>query len=119
MNAILDERDEEPNRRLFATVAAVFPRIVEYRSPGTNAFVVATTGSIVKEISLDTDKIPAHLRDIVATTLISGHLVGRHDLIGVSPVTDDQNVFSVIFADVQMHMRRRLVKLFPPAVLVN
>ena len=119
MNAILDERDEEPNRRLLATVAAVFPRIVEYRSPGTNAFVVATTGSIVKEISLDTDKIPAHLRDIVATTLISGHLVGRHDLIGVSPVTDDQNVFSVIFADVQMRMRRRLVKLFPPAVLVN
>ncbi len=119
MNAFLDERDEEPNRRLLATVAAAFPRVVEFRSPVRNAFVVATTGNVVEEISLDTDKIPAHLRYVVARTLTSGHLVGRHDLIGVSPVTDDQNVFSVIFADAQMRLRQYLAGVFPPTVLVN
>ncbi len=119
MNAFLDERDEEPNRRLLATVAAAFPRVVEYRSPAGNAFVVGTTGRVVEEVSPDLDKVPAHLRDFVAWTLLSGRLIARRDLLGVPPVTDDQNVFSVIFADAQMRLRRKFVGLFPPHILVN
>ena len=119
MNAFLDERDEEPNRRLLATVAAAFPRVVEYRSLAGSAFVVGTTGRVVEEVSPDLDKVPAHLRDVVARTLLSGRLIARRDLLGVPPVTDDQNVFSVIFADAQMRLRRNVVGLFPPQVLVN
>jgi predicted membrane-bound spermidine synthase len=119
MNAFLDENDEQPNRRLLATVAAAFPRIVEFRSPVGNAFVVATTGPVVARFSLDTDKIPADLQVIVAQTLSTGRLIQQQDLIGIKPVTDDQNVFSVIFAGAQMRLRRQLTKLFPPHVLVN
>ena len=119
MNVFLDERNEEPNRRLLATVAAAFPRVVEFRSPVGNAFVVATTGRVAAEIAVDTDKVPAHLRDLVARTLSSGRLISRQDLAGVRPITDEHNVFSVIFADAQMRQRRLLVQLFPPHVLVN
>ncbi len=119
MNAFLDEHDEEPNRRLLATVAAAFPRVVEYRSPAGIAFVVGTTGRVVKEVSPELDKVPAHLRDVVAQTLLSGRPIARRDLLGVPPVTDDQNVFSVIFADAQMRLRRKVVGLFPTHILVN
>ncbi len=119
MNVFLDERNDEPNRRLLATVAAAFPRVVEFRSPEGNAFVVATTGRVAAEIGPDTDKVPAHLRDLVARTLSSGRLISRRDLVGVRPITDEHNVFSVIFADAQMRLRRLLVRQFPPHVLVN
>ncbi len=119
MNAFLDERDEEPNRRLLATVAAAFPRVVEYRSLAGSAFVVGTTGRVVEEVSPDLDKVPTHWRDVVAWTLLSGRLIARRDLLGVPPVTDDQNVFSVIFANAQMRLRRGVVGLFPPQVLLN
>ena len=119
MNVFLDDRNEAPNRRLLATVAAAFPRVFEFHSPVGNAFVVATTGSVVEEISPDTDKVPAHLREAVSRTLATGRLVEPRELTGARPITDDQNVFSVIFADAQMRLRRRLVRLFPPHVLVN
>ncbi len=119
MNAFVDERDEEPNRRLLATVAAAFPRVVEFRLSASNAFVVGTTGGVVEKVSPDLDKIPVHLKDLVARSLLSGRLIERRDLLGVPPVTDDQNVFSVIFADAQMRLRRDFVGLFPPQVLLN
>ncbi len=65
-----------------------------------------------------TDKVPAHLRDALSRTLATRRLVEPRELTGVRPVTDDQNVFSVIFADAQMRLRRNLVALFPPHVLV-
>ncbi len=119
MNALLDELNEAPNRRLLATVAAVFPRVFEFHSPVGYAFIVATTGSVVQEIAPNTGKVPAYLREAVARTLATGRLVEPRDLIGVRPVTDDQNVFSVIFADAQMRLRRGVARLFPPHVLVN
>jgi spermidine synthase len=119
MNIFLDDRDEAPNRRLFATVAAVFPRVFEFHSPVGNAFVVATTGSVVEEIAPNTDKVPARLREAVSRTLATGHLVEPRELTGARPITDEQNVFSVIFADAQMRRRRNLVRLFPPHILVN
>ena len=119
INAFLDDQNEEPNRRLLATVAAEFPRVVEYRATGGNAFIVATTGRVVEEIAMDTGKIPPYLRDSVIRTLSSGRLLRRQDLIGIRPVTDDHNVFSVLFSDSEMRLRRNFVEFFPPHVLVN
>lgn len=119
MNVFLDEQDEAPNRRLLATIAAAFPRVVEFRSPVGNGFIVATTGRIAKEIAPAGDNVPHFIREAVSQTLASGRLVEPRDIKGVRPVTDDQNMFSVIFADAQMRLRRNLVAQFPPHVLVN
>jgi spermidine synthase len=119
MNAFLDDRNEAPNRRLLATVAAAFPRITEFRSPAGNAFIAATTRTVEEIIVPDAGKVPAHLRNALFQTLASGRLVDPRELAGVRPVTDDQNVFPVIFADAQMRLRRGVVRLFPPHILVN
>jgi hypothetical protein len=100
-------------------VAAAFPRVFEFHSPVGNEFIVATMGSAVEENSPDTDKVPARLREAVSRTLATGHLVEPRELTGARPITDEQNVFSVIFADAQMRLRRKVVRLFPPHVLVN
>ena len=119
MNAFLDDRDEEPNRRLLATLAAAFPQVAEYRVLKGNAFVVANTGRVSENIRANIAEVPDHLREIVAKTILSGRRVRRDDLADVRPVFDDQNVFSLIFSDAQMRLRLGLARMFPPHVLVN
>ena len=119
MNVFLDEFDEAPNRRLLATVAAAFPRVVFYRSPEGNAFVAATSVDVPEQISADPDRVPASLLRSVAATLASGRPIGPGQLIGARPITDDQNLYSVLFANAQMRLRGYLARAFPPHVLVN
>ncbi len=119
MNAFVDDRDEEPNRRLLATLAAAFPQVAEYRVLKGNAFVVANTGRVSENIRPDIFAVPDHLQEIVAQTVLSGRRVRRDDLADVRPVFDDQNVFSLIFSRAQMRLRLDLARLFPPHVLVN
>jgi predicted membrane-bound spermidine synthase len=119
MNVFLDDRNDAPNRRLLATVAAAFPDVVTFRSPVGNAFIVATTGPFERTIRADVRKVPAHLRGVLRRTLASGRRVAPRELAGVPPVTDEQNVFSVLFADTQIRLRRSAAGMFPPQVLVN
>ena len=119
MNTLLDRRNEQPNRRLLATVASAFDRVFEFRSPGGNAFIVATNGNSPEKIALDSADVPASLLVTINQTLLSGRSVRQQDLIGYQAVTDDHNVFSVLYADTEIALRRSLVRYLPPHVLIN
>lgn len=119
MNTLLDRWNEQPTRRLLATVAFAFDRVFEFRSPGGNAFIVATNGNSPERIALDNDDVPASVLAAIERTLLSGRSVGQQDLIGYRAVTDDHNVFSVLYANSEIALRRSLARYLPPHVLIN
>lgn len=119
MNTLLDRRNEQPMRHLLATVASAFDRVFEFRSPGGNAFIVATNGNSPEKIALDSADVPASLLAAIEQTLLSGRSVRQQDLIGYQAITDDHNVFSVLYADTEIALRRSLARFLPPHILIN
>ena len=126
MNADFNGADEEPNRRLLATVAANFPRVAVFRDQGVdatgagyNAFVVGLRAAprIAREVPLD--DVPPALKGAVAKILAAGKRVDRRMLRGVAPMTDDHNIFSILNAEGDMASRRVFAGWLPPHVLLN
>ncbi len=119
MNVFFDQREEGPNRHLLATVRSAFPWVFDYRGPSGGGFIVGTMTPDQPAIPPRSHSVPAELREMLAATLSSGRAVTQHRLLEADPIRDDQNIFSVIFADAELRLRRDLVRLLPPQVLVN
>lgn len=125
MNAFFDNTDDEPNRRLLATVAGAFPSLFEFRSrsgAGTtvsNGFVVATSAVTLPSLSPPLSAMPGPVIETVRRTLASGRYVRAEDLAGRVPVTDEGNIFSVLNAPAQLMFRAYLSHAMPPHVLLN
>ena len=119
MNAFLDDHDDEPNRRLLATIASAFDQVVEFHSRESNSFVVGTTGRAPTKMTFVAKNIPPALVEIVRRSLETGRVIAPSALLGYPPVTDNQNVASVLIAGAQMRLRRSIVSLLPPRILLN
>ena len=119
MNAFFDDYDDEPNLRLLATIALSFSQVVEFHPREANAFVVGTTGTAPTKMTFFPDNIPPPLVNIVRRSLESGRIITPNALLGYPPVSDRQNVASILFADAQMRKRSAIVKILPPRILVN
>ena len=126
MNAFF-ATEEEPNRRLLATVASAFPHVFEFRSNpgegetfGYNAFVVGASATPSEgQLDFAVDDVPAPLVADVRRTLSSGRLVPPQSLTSADPVTDDHNIFSLLYARAELERRRAFAAQLPPHVLVN
>jgi len=119
MNAFFDDNDDEPNRRLLATVASAFGQVIEFHPSNTNAFVVGTTGTAPTGMTVVPDNIPPPLVNVVRRTLEAGRIITPNALLGYPPVTDRHNVASVLNASAQMRRRSAIVKILSPRILVN
>ncbi len=119
MNALFDDYDEEPNRRLLATIASAFGQVVEFHSREANSFVVGTTGTAPTKTTFVPDNIPPPLVNLVHQSLENGRVVTPNALLGYAPLSDRQNVASVLIAGAQMRIRSAIVKILPPRILVN
>ncbi len=119
MNAFFDDYDDEPNRRLLATIASAFSQVVEFHFREATSFVVGTTGPAPTKISFVLDNIPPPLVNIVRRALETGRVITPNALLGYPPVSDRQNVASVLIAGAQMRIRRFIVSFVPPRILVN
>lgn len=119
MNTIFDDRSEIPNQHLLATVASVFDSLLKYELPDANTFLVASRVErrIVTRGSYGA--IPLPLREGIRIAMRGGHSVDRSEIVGAAPITDERNIFSVVYADSQLRHRRRLAKSFPARVLLN
>ena len=118
MNAFLDEYETLPNNRLRATIATAFPRLFEFQAPAANTFIVGKVGRRTRK-SPDAIQVPTKLSPIVNATLISGRPVTQFMLRSTEPVTDDENNFSVLFADANLRIRKHFLRQFPLHVLIN
>lgn len=119
MNAFFDPKNAAPNKRLLATVHDAFPRLFYFHRPELNTFVVGLAGALPASIDFPIHDVPPGLHGLVQRALRSGVAVKADDLLGFAPLTDQQNLFSILAADAKMGRRREVVEVLPPRVLVN
>ncbi|MBI4644417.1 MAG: fused MFS/spermidine synthase [Deltaproteobacteria bacterium] len=122
INTYFDPANEAANETILATVSAVFPYLLELRSPSSaglvsSACMVAANVPLSPEKAVNlADKGPMSAKDY--QTLRAARLVDRARLKNPRPVSDDHNIFSILFASSQLRYRSQFNKL-PPNLLVN
>ncbi len=122
INTYFDPANEPANATILATVAAVFPHVLELRSPSSaglveSACMVAAAVPLSPEVAINlADRGSMPPKDY--QTLKAARVVDRAMLKDTSPVSDDHNIFSILFASSQLRYRSQFNKL-PPNLLVN
>jgi len=122
INTWFDPANEKVNDTILATVAAAFPHLLEFLSP-SSAGLISSVCLVAASVPLSPQ--PAiELADRQAlppkdyATLKAARVVHRQSLKGIQPVSDDHNIFSILFAGSQLRYRSQLNQL-PPNLLVN
>lgn len=119
INAFFDSQDERPNQRVRATIASVFPSLFEFRSPDGAAYLAATKVDIGAPDPLRPTQLPAFLRQNFNVAAGNVHRIDAAAIQGVPPITDDHNVFKVLFSSADRRLRRNLADGLPLQFLVN
>ncbi|MCG2801664.1 MAG: fused MFS/spermidine synthase, partial [Cellulomonas sp.] len=122
INTYFDPANEPANQTILATVAAAFPHVLELRSPSSaglvsSACMVAANVPLSPEVAIalaDRQSMPP--KDY--QTLKAARPVNREMLKNSRLVSDDHNIFSILFAGSQLRYRSQFNQL-PPHLLVN
>jgi spermidine synthase len=122
INTYFDPNNELVNETILATVAAVFPHVLELRSPSSaglvsGACMVAANVPLSPEVAIAlADRHPMPAKDY--QTLKAAKVVNRDMMKNIRLVSDDHNIFSILFAGSQLRYRSQFNQL-PPHLLVN
>jgi spermidine synthase len=122
INTYFDPANERANETVLATVAATFPHVLELRSP-SSAGLVSSACMVAAKVPLSPE-VAIALADRQAMppkdfqTLKAARLVNREMLKNSKLVSDDHNIFSILFAGSQLRYRSQFNQL-PPHLLVN
>ncbi len=119
MNAFLDTKNDEPNRRMLATIAASFPGLYISGFLGGNTFIVGNSGVMPAQLEVEAEDVPVQIANSVRYSVVNSQPVPRAFIAGASPVSDEHNIFNVLFAESYLAMRRRVSGSYPPHMLVN
>ncbi len=119
MNAILDDKSSEPNRRLFATIATSFPRLYISGFLGGNSFIVGTSGFAPDRILVEATELPVQIAGMVEASVTLSKQIPPGYYENTRPVSDEHNIFGVLFSESNMAMRKFLSGSFPAHILVN
>ena len=122
INTYFDPNNETADDAILATVSAVFPYVLELRSPPSTGLVssacmVASGDPLSPEVAKNlADRNTMPPKDY--QTLLNARLIDRTQLKDPRPITDDHNIFSLLFAGSQLRYRSQFNKL-PPNLLIN
>lgn len=120
MNAFFDDKNDVPNKRLLATIGAAFPGVFVFGDARQNIFLAGTGGAIPRAFPGPViEAMPNPIREPVRAMLKSGRRVAAAALAGAVPVSDEHNIFSVLFAPLNMRERQVMAGRLPPWLLVN
>lgn len=119
MNAFLDDENLEPNRRMLATIATSFPGLYLSGFLGGNSFIVGNSGMAPEQLQVEAEDMPLQIAYGVRFSVVNSQAVPREFFAGASPVTDEYNIFNVLFAESYLEMRRDVSRNYPPHLLVN
>ncbi len=119
MNAFFQASTDTANRTLLATVRSALGSVITYRLPGANAFIVASSHQPAVVRRFDLDGVPPPMRLSIMAAAVSGVVVTEYAVRGLQPLTDERNLFGILFADAQMTQRLAVARLLPPKVLLN
>jgi spermidine synthase len=122
INTYFDPNNEAANETILATVGAAFPYLLDLRSPSSGGLVesacmVAANEPLSPEKAIKlADQGPMPRKDY--QTLKAARLITPALLKNPQVVSDDHNIFSILFASSQLRYRSQFNKL-PPNLLVN
>ena len=120
MNAFFDDTDNAPNRRLLATIGAAFANVFVFGDVRENIFLAATQKTQPRTFPGATiASMPVPIQSSVRAMLRTGRQLAAKEIENVEPVTDEHNIFSVLFAPSNMRERKVMAGRLPPWVLVN
>jgi len=119
MNTFFDSNDDEPNRRLLATLGSAFSNIFISGINGGNIFLVGTSESSPKILSVEAKELSGQLKNLVEFSVSGSKKVSRDYFKYSNPISDEHNIFSLLFADANITQRQYLSGILPPHVLVN
>ena len=119
LNTVLDTVYDEPNQRLFATIAAAFPVLYLSGDRYGNSFVVGTSVPRPVEIFVYHGPMPEAIAPLVQNAVQEFRRLAPKDYARWEPVSDNRNIFSVLFAKADLVDRSTLVKNLPSRILVN
>ena len=118
LNAFFEFKNEEPNRRVLATIDTAFDQVFAFEAADINSFVVGTT-SPPQDVTFSLEGVPAVLLNYVRRSLEAGKLVTRDMLRGYDPFTDQHNVYASLIAGARMKHRKDIVKKLQSRALLN
>ena len=119
MNSFSEAGKNEPNRRLLATIATAFPRLFVSGISDGNIFIVGALGAVPSNIVAESPNMPIEVAREVKFTMSRFRPVSPTFYRYSRPVSDEQNIFSVLFSATNMAERQYLAGILPPHVLVN
>ena len=119
LNAFFDPENEEPNRRLLATIDAAFDRVFAFQATDINSFVVGTTSPPQQDVTFSLKAVPAALLNSVRRSLEARKVINREMLRGYEPFTDRHNVYASLIANARMKHRKDIVANLQPRILLN
>ncbi|MBT3887290.1 MAG: fused MFS/spermidine synthase [Rhodospirillaceae bacterium] len=120
MNAFFDDTDAEPNQRLLATIRAAFPSVFVFGDVAENIFLAATQRVRPRHFpNAVINSMPNPVQSRVRALLRTGKQMSAREIAKVEPVSDEHNIFSVLFAPSNMRERKVMAGRLPPWVLVN
>jgi predicted membrane-bound spermidine synthase len=122
INTYFDPNNETANETIMATVVAAFPHTLELRSPSSaglvsSACLLAANRPLDPEVAIASAD-PGSMPSKDYQTLKAARRVDVEKLKNIPPVTDDRNIFSILFAGSQLRYRSQFNQL-PPNLLVN
>ena len=92
---------------------------VRFRAGDGGAFLVTTNGPLPAQVTFHPEHIPVSVRSDFDDTVRAGRTITAADIGGARPITDDENVFSSLFARAEMELRKAWAQGLPPRLLVN
>lgn len=127
MNAVLDRSNDYAHRKLLATVHDAFRHVRDFLPPVApdstdktrNAYVVAANVPLPAAPSVRLNHVPSFMLNGVTAALGSGREITPEVLGDALPVTDNHNVFSILYAATRMADRGKPLRQWSPHVLVN
>ncbi len=107
MNAVLDRNNDLAHRRLLATVSDAFRHVRDFLLPvpedstakTRNGYLVASNALLPTDPTAPMNHVPNFMFKGVTAALSSGRTITPEVLGDARPVTDNHNVFSILYAN--------------------
>ena len=119
MNTFFDSNYEEPNRRLLATLGTAFSNLYLSGINDGNIFIVGSTEAKSPTLAVEAKELTGQLAKYVEFSVSGSNQVSPEIFKYSKPISDDHNIFSLLFSDANMAQRQFLAGILPPHILVN
>jgi hypothetical protein len=116
---VFDPFNHDNNLRLLATLGTAFPHLYQAGDVKGNIYLVGSPSGMPERRFVAADIKPEKLSESIQTVVAGLHEIPPSEFHGHEPLTDDKNLFNVLFSKAQQQERQSMVASYPPAILVN